>query len=243
MKNRKALLLILPLAFTLGACGSTENSMNIDVNSFINGSSLQVDDFVKDFIYNTSVANAKLNSLASKDGYSFKIRAEHELVPDDNNESRYCNVVFSGLGDVNWATVDIVNKDDEVQQTYYAAYENSADKTYVNAGEGWFEADTASLNLPYTIKEIKDMLVLSGQYLPYLTNEKVKKSRTIEIGRECIKYSYDRGDEGEFTLVVDRQTQLLIHLTNIAYTTTGAEKDVMKITEFLEYAPTMPTYK
>ena len=244
MKKFRKLLLLLPLSFTLGACGQSGDSSNsIDLSGLINSSSGGIEDFVKDFMYQTSVASAKLTALANADGYSFTIRAEHEVIPDDKEESTYFNIILSAKNDITWATVDIVKKDNTVIGTYQAVYEESNDITYINDGEDWHSIVLQDYNLPYTIKDIKDLLILGGQYLPKLSYSDVVKTRTTEAGRECIKYSLKTGSTNELTVLVDRYTQLLIHFTNINYGEKAVTKDLIKITEFKEVAPALPNYK
>ena len=244
MKKFRKLLLLLPLSFTLGACGqSGDGSNSIDLSGLISNSSGGVEDFVKDFMYQTSVANAKLTALANADGYSFTIRAEHEVIPDDKEESTYFNIILSAKNDITWATVDIVKKDNTVIGTYQAVYEESNDITYINDGEDWHSIVLQDYNLPYTIKDIKDLLILGGQYLPKLSYSDVVKTRTTEAGRECIKYNLKTGSTNELTVLVDRYTQLLIHFTNINYGEKAVTKDLIKITEFKEVAPALPSYK
>ena len=238
MKKFRSLLL-LPLLFTLGACATDENNTP-DLSDKI--SNIDPQDIAKNFIYENGVASRKLKELAEVDGYSFDLRVEHEVLPDNYHESVYFNIELNGKDNVSWATVEQVDEDDNVLATYEALLEEDSDKTFVKNGTSWTEVNLDALNIPYSISDIKDLLIVSGQYLPLLAMTGVIKTRIIEINRECIKYKMVE-DKDELTIVVDRATQIMTHFTQIEYINNGVSKNLMRMDSFNESAPSIPEYK
>ena len=240
MKKFKTTLLALPLLFTLGACNVNKDGESINIDSFISG--ISVPDDVADFIYDNSTASNSLKALAEQDGYAISYRVENEVLPDDYDGSNYFDVTLYGKGNLTWAKVNQKNKDDtEIISSYEALLEEDTNTAYYKDIDGWHIAGSASYGR-YSITDLKNLLIISGEYLSLLTMTGVIKTRVTEINRECIKYRYDN-DPNSLTIIVDRKTQLITHMTNISYTDQSVYKTMVKVSEFLEEAPNAPEYK
>ena len=235
----KSILLLLPLTFSLGACSTGEDA-SINIESLI--SNVSIPDDIADFLYDNSYAKKMLKQIADKDGYSFEYRIENEILPDDSNQSRYYNITLNGIRKISWATIIQTDKDDtKTLARYDVLLEENTERSYYKNGDKW-EQIGDKLDIPYSINQLKSLLFLGGQYIPLLTEAGVIKTRVMEVNRECVKYKIEK-DPDTLTVIVDRYTQILTHITDIRYTSGSVTKSMLKMTAFKEVAPAIPDYK
>ena len=239
MKKLRNIILLLPLALSRGACSTDDKDINL--SSIINNG--DIDDIAKSFVYDASMASNQLNAMAQKDGYSFDIRLESQILPDPSNVSRFYDVTLNGKGDATWATVNELDVDGNILNQYEALLEESTGTTYYKNGDNWEEIP-ATFPYAYSIQDLKGLLLVSGTYVPLLAITGVVKVRTVEINRECIKYTIPQeGENDKLVITVDRATQLLTHLTEIHYSSTSVSKNIYKMNAFRNSAPAVPEYK
>lgn len=244
MKKTRLLFLIPLLA--LGACseGDTSNIIG-DLTSGLDsiGINFSYDNTLNEFNYEGSAVYQYLDSLAKGDGYCIKMEAIADLKyyePDDTHQDFYVKyeISFNEKGNEAWAQVKQLDEQGALVHDYRVKAEKQDGVTFNYAL--MYDGDVKErgavnledYNLPYDLDTIKKGLVLSGTALQFMQDSQIKKTRTTEEGRDCIKYSVDTNTEGllnKLEVLVDIDTRILVHLTDISITNDYTQRSILKV--------------
>ena len=228
-------LLGLSALLLVSSCSVSSTDINSHISSFSN-ISYDADDFLDNFDYNSTVAGQYLHDLASHLGYSITMSFEHTVISESGNENIKYEFDLSEKGDLTWASVSEI-VDNKVNMTYRGAIKkvDGVNHVYydINDGNGYIEFDSFDESkLPYSIDEIKGLLLVSGTYIKYVNSALTKKTRTTEINRECVKYTYQLSDKESIELYIDRESELLLHLRHYNNVRNTVSLDVFKVSDF-----------